>query len=76
MPKRVLQGVVVSNKGEQTITVLVSRRVNHPVYRKVITKSKKYTAHDPSNAVQEGANVTIVEHAPISKTKRWIVAEG
>jgi small subunit ribosomal protein S17 len=73
MPKRILQGEVVSNKAAKTITVKVERRVTHPVYKKVIIKSKKYHAHDEQNKCQIGDVVSIIECAPISKTKSWQV---
>ncbi|MFN6952314.1 MAG: 30S ribosomal protein S17 [Albidovulum sp.] len=73
MPKRILQGVVTSDKNEQTITVLVERRVTHPVLKKTIRKSKKYRAHDAENRFKVGDTVRIMECAPISKTKRWTV---
>ena len=77
MPKRVLQGVVVSDKMEKTITVRVERRVMHPLYKKVIKRSKKYAAHDEENAYKEGDIVSIRECNPISKRKRWeVVSEG
>ena len=73
MPKRILQGVVTSDKNEQTVTVLVERRYAHPVLKKTIRKSKKYRAHDPLNQFKTGDTVRIQECAPISKTKRWEV---
>lgn len=73
MPRRVLQGVVVSDKGDKTITVLVERRVMHPVYKKFIKLSKKYRAHDEANACQIGDTVRIRECRPISKSKTWEV---
>lgn len=73
MPKRILQGVVTSDKNEQTITVLVERRFKHPVLHKIVRKSKKYRAHDAMNAFKEGDTVRIEECAPISKSKRWTV---
>jgi small subunit ribosomal protein S17 len=76
MPKRVLQGVVVSDKGDKTIIVRVERRVMHPVYKKFITRSKKYAAHDEHNAYKAGDTVRIEESRPISKRKRWIVLGG
>ncbi len=76
MPKRVLQGVVVSDKGDKTVIVRVERRVMHPVYKKFIMLSKKYAAHDESNAYKTGDLVRIEESRPISKRKRWIVLEG
>ncbi|OUS16254.1 30S ribosomal protein S17 [Rhodospirillales bacterium 47_12_T64] len=71
MPRRVLQGVVVSDKTDKTITVLVERRVMHPIYKKFIKRSKKYHAHDETNAVKAGDVVKIRECGPISKTKSW-----
>jgi small subunit ribosomal protein S17 len=73
MPKRILQGVVTSDKNEQTITVLVERRFTHPVLKKTIRKSKKYRAHDEANSFKVGDTVRIQECAPKSKTKRWEV---
>jgi small subunit ribosomal protein S17 len=73
MPKRILSGVVTSDKNEQTVTVLVERRYAHPVLKKTIRKSKKYRAHDPQNQFKTGDTVRIQECAPISKTKRWEV---
>ena len=73
MPKRILQGVVTSDKNEQTITVLVERRFKHPVMKKTVRSSKKYRAHDENNQFKTGDSVRIEECAPISKTKRWTV---
>ena len=73
MPKRVLKGIVVSDKSDKTITVLVSRKVMHPVYKKYIKKSKKYLVHDKDNKFKNGETVNIQENIPISKTKKWIV---
>jgi len=73
MPKRILQGVVTSDKNEQTVTVLVERRFKHPLLQKTVRKSKKYRAHDPMNRFKVGDVVRIEECAPISKTKRWHV---
>lgn len=73
MPKRVLTGVVVSDKADKTVTVRVERRVMHPVYKKFITRSKKYAAHDEANACKTGDLVRIEECRPISKSKRWMV---
>ena len=75
MPRRVLQGRVVSDKRDKTITVEVERRVTHPVYKKIITRSKKYSAHDPNNAHKVGDLVKIRECRPLSKTKRWEVID-
>jgi len=76
MPRRVLQGTVVSDKADKTITVLVERRVRHPIYKKYIRKSKKYAAHDEANAHKVGDVVSIIECAPISKRKRWTLVEA
>jgi small subunit ribosomal protein S17 len=73
MPKRVLQGVVVSDACDKTVIVRVERRVMHPVYKKFITRSKKYAAHDEANAYKAGDTVRIEESRPISKRKRWVV---
>lgn len=76
MPKRILQGTVVSDKGEKTVIVKVERKIKHPLYNKIIRRSKKYAAHDETNARKVGDMVRIVESKPISKTKRWAVVEG
>jgi small subunit ribosomal protein S17 len=73
MPKRVLQGVVVSDKMNKTIVVQVERRVMHPIYKKFVRRTKKYSAHDEANAHKVGETVRIRECAPISKRKRWEV---
>lgn len=73
MPKRVLQGTVVSAKCDKTVTVLVTRRVMHPVYKKFITRSKKYAAHDELNTFKAGDFVKIRECRPVSKSKTWEV---
>ncbi|MFO0389335.1 MAG: 30S ribosomal protein S17 [Alphaproteobacteria bacterium] len=73
MPKRVLQGVVVSDKSEKTVIVSVERRMAHPVYKKTIRRSKKYAAHDEQGKFKIGDVIQIIESAPISKTKRWRV---
>jgi small subunit ribosomal protein S17 len=75
MPKRVLQGVVVSDKGEKTIVVKVERRIMDPMYKKFIRRSKRYHAHDENNAHKVGDVVWIEETRPLSKLKRWIVVE-
>ena len=72
MPKRILKGVVVSDKADKTITVLVKRKVMHPIYKKYINKTKKYSVHDEDNKYKVGEIVTIQENKPISKTKTWI----
>jgi small subunit ribosomal protein S17 len=77
MPRRILQGVVVSDKGEKTVVVLVERRVMHPIYKKFIKRSKKYMAHDEANAAKTGDTVKIRECRPISKRKHWeVLAES
>jgi len=73
MPKRILQGEVVSDKGDKTITVNVVRRLSHPLYKKIISKSKKYAAHDEENRYKVGDSVKIQECRPISKRKTWEV---
>jgi small subunit ribosomal protein S17 len=75
MPKRVLTGTVVSDKGDKTVVVRVERRVKHPLYGKIIKLSKKYHAHDEANAYRTGEQVRIVERAPVSKLKTWEVIE-
>ncbi|MBO1075956.1 30S ribosomal protein S17 [Roseomonas marmotae] len=75
MPKRVLTGRVVSDKQDKTITVLVERRVMHPLYKKFIRRSKKYAAHDDANLCKEGDLVTIEECRPISKRKTWLLVQ-
>lgn len=77
MPRRVLQGVVVSDKGAKTIVVRVERRVMHPLYKKTIRRSKRYHAHDEANQYKVGDAVRIRECRPISRLKRWeVVLEG
>ncbi len=73
MPRRVMQGVVVSDKMEKTVVVSVERRVMHPIYKKFIRRSKKYSAHDEANACKVGDKVKIRECRPISKRKTWEV---
>ena len=75
MPKRILQGTVVSDKADKTVTVRVERQVRHPLYKKIIRRSKKYHAHDEGNVYKEGETVRIEETAPISKLKTWKVIE-
>jgi small subunit ribosomal protein S17 len=75
MPKRVLSGTVVSDKGDKTVVVRVERRVKHPLYGKIIKLSKKYHAHDEGNAFKLGEQVRIEESAPISKLKNWKVLD-
>ena len=77
MPKRILSGVVVSDKMDKTVVVRVDRRVMHPLYKKYIRRSKRYAAHDEENRFKEGALVRIEECRPISKRKRWqVVLDG
>lgn len=73
MPKRILQGTVVSDKGDKTVIVKVERRVMHPLYKKYIRRSKRYAAHDADNQFKTGDIVRIQECRPISKTKTWEV---
>ena len=73
MPKKILQGVVVSAKADKTLSVKVERRYSHPKYRKTVSVFKKYAVHDPENRCQEGELVKIIESKPESKTKRWQV---
>ena len=73
MPKRILQGVVVSDKNEKTVVVRVERRFAHPLLQKTVRRSKKYKAHDENNQYKTGDFVSIEECAPISKDKRWKV---
>ncbi len=73
MPKRVMHGVVVSDKMDKTVTVLVERKIMHPIYKKYVKRSKKYAAHDETNAVKAGEMVSIRECKPISKRKTWEV---
>jgi small subunit ribosomal protein S17 len=76
MPKRVLQGIVVSDKQNKTVVVRVERRFTHPVLKKTVRRSKKYYAHDEQNEFSVGDVVWIEEHRPISKLKRWAVSRG
>jgi small subunit ribosomal protein S17 len=76
MSRRILQGVVVSDKCDKTVVVRVERRVMHPIYKKFITRSKKYAAHDEQNRWHVGDAVQIEESRPISKSKHWVVLGG
>jgi small subunit ribosomal protein S17 len=76
MSKRVLQGVVVSDKTDKTIVVKVERRVTHPLYKKIIRQSKRYHAHDPENSCKIGDKVRIQECRPHSKLKTWELIAG
>lgn len=73
MPKRILQGVVVSDKTDKTVVVKVERRFTHPVLKKTVRRTKNYQAHDEVNQYKVGDVVSIEESKPISKTKRWVV---
>ena len=73
MPKRILQGEVVSDKNDKTIVVKVERRLRHPVFKKTVRMSKKYHAHDEKNEAKTGEIVRIEETRPLSKQKRWIL---
>ncbi len=73
MPKRLLQGVVVSDKTDKTVVVKVERRFTHPLFKKTVRRSKKYQAHDETNQYKVGDIVSIEESKPISRTKRWVV---
>jgi small subunit ribosomal protein S17 len=75
MPKRVLTGTIVSDKTDKTVVVNVERRVKHPLYGKIIKRSKKYHAHDEGNEFKQGETVRIEETRPISKLKTWKVIE-
>ena len=75
MPKRILTGTIVSDKTDKTVVVKVERRVKHPLYGKIIKRSKKYHAHDEGNEFREGETVRIEETRPISKLKTWKVVE-
>ena len=73
MPKRILTGTVVSSNSSKTIVVEVTRRVKHKLYKKIISRSKKYHAHDEDNSFKVGDIVKIIESKPISKLKSWVV---
>jgi small subunit ribosomal protein S17 len=76
MPKRILQGVVVSDKQNKTVVVKVERRFTHPLFQKTVRRTKHYHAHDEKGSFKVGDPVTIEETAPISKLKRWRVVEN
>ncbi len=76
MPKRILQGTVVSDKQDKTVVVKVERRFTHPLLKKTVRRSKNYHAHDESNAHKVGDQVSIIESKPLSKLKRWTVVDG
>lgn len=76
MPKRIMQGVVVSAKNDKTVVVRVERRFTHPLLKKVVRRTKKFHAHDEMNQFREGDRVRIQESAPVSKKKKWTVLAG
>ena len=73
MPKRILSGIVISSNSNKTITVGVTRRIKHKLYKKIIRQTKKYHAHDENNYFKVGDSVSIIESKPISKSKKWTV---
>ncbi len=73
MPKRILNGVVVSDKNDKTVVVEVERRYTHPLFKKTVRRSKKYHAHDEENTFKIGDRVSIEEGRPLSRSKRWVV---
>ncbi len=76
MPKRILQGVVVSDKQDKTVVVKVERRFTHPLFKKTVRRSKNFHAHDEANAYKVGDEVRIEETRPLSKLKRWVVVDA
>ena len=76
MPKKILKGIVISDKPNKTITVLVERKYSHPLLKKVIKVRKKYNAHDENNQYKNGDKVSIIESRPFSKNKKFQVMEG
>jgi small subunit ribosomal protein S17 len=76
MPKKILEGYVVSTSSNKTIVVKVNRSIRHKKYKKVVTLSKKYSAHDEQNKSKVGDKVSIIESKPISKTKRWMLIDS
>ena len=76
MPKKILKGIVVSDKPNKTITVLVERKYQHPLFKKIIKSKKKYNAHDENNKFKNGDKVSIIESKPFSKNKRFQVMEN
>ncbi len=75
MPKRILSGIVISSNSNKTIVVKVTRRVKHKLYKKIISRSKNYHAHDEKNIYKTGDRVSIIESKPISKLKKWLVVK-
>jgi small subunit ribosomal protein S17 len=76
MPKRILQGTVVSDKQDKTVVVKVERRFTDPLFKKTVRKTKNYHAHDEANSFKVGQQVSIQESAPMSKLKRWVVLDS
>ena len=76
MPKRILQGVVVSDKQDKTVVVKVERRFTHPLFKKTVRRSKNFHAHDEANAYKVGDEVRIEETRPLSKLKNWVVVDA
>ena len=76
MPKKILSGIVVSDKPNKTVTVMVERKYSHPVLKKVVKMRKKYNAHDENNKYKTGDKVTIIESKPFSKNKKFQVVEN
>ena len=76
MPKRILQGTVVSDKNDKTVVVKVERRFTHPLFKKTVRRSKNYKAHDEANKCKIGDLVSIQESKPISKHKRWVILDA
>ncbi|MCO6390256.1 30S ribosomal protein S17 [Aliihoeflea aestuarii] len=76
MPKRIMQGTVVSDKNDKTVVVKIERRFTHPVMKKTVRQTKRYKAHDENNTAKVGDFVFIQESAPISKDKKWVVIEN
>lgn len=75
MPKKVLFGKVVSDKMDRTAVVMVTRFYQHPLYKKRVSRSKKYLVHDPENKCRVGEDVSLMESRPISKRKRWVLVD-
>ena len=75
MPKKILDGIVTSDKGNKSITVVVERKFQHPILQKVIKSKKKYHVHDENNSFKIGDKVSIIESKPISKLKKWMVVK-
>ena len=76
MPKKILTGIVISDKPNKTVTVLVERKYQHPVLKKIVKVKKKYNAHDENNKFKSGDKVSIIESKPFSKNKKFQVMEG